>query len=72
MQPAFKVLNQRVLHGKIEAEPGDTVYRCKGYDYGCASDDTRILKIKHISVTKDPEGPYPFFTIPVHDLEPSQ
>lgn len=69
-EDVFKVLTQRVLGGEVKAEPGDTVYRCKGYDYGCASDDARLLGFDHISVTKDPTGAYPFFTIPKRDLEP--
>lgn len=49
--------------------PGDTVYDSKGYDYGCSSDDTRYTGIEHISVTLDIDGGYPFFTIPVVDLQ---
>lgn len=51
-------------------EVGQTVYSCKGYDYGCANDDSRRLNLRHVSVTLDPEGDYPFFTIPAEDLEP--
>lgn len=48
---------------------GQIVYTCKSYDYGCANDDTKFTGIKHISVTLDPEGKYPFFTIPENDLK---
>jgi hypothetical protein len=49
-------------------EVGAVVYRCKGWDYGCANDDTRHTGIEHTSVTLDPAGGYPFFTIPKADL----
>lgn len=65
----------RVVRGDRAASPvevGATVYRCKGWDYGCANDDTRRLGITHISVTLDPGGDYPFFTIPVEDLRDSR
>jgi len=42
---------------------GTIVYDPKGYDYGLAGDDTRITGIEHVSVTLDPEGGYPTFTI---------
>ena len=64
----YKVLHDRVLRGSKEASAGDIVYDCMGHDYGCASDDTRILGYEHMSVTKDPKGGYPFFTIPVSHL----
>lgn len=47
----------------------DTVYQCKGYDYGTANDDTRLTGIHHVSVTLKEDGDYPFFTIPSEDLE---
>lgn len=37
--------------------------------YGCASDDTRITGIEHMSVCANESG-QPFFTIPRDDLEP--
>lgn len=49
---------------------GATVYRCASYDYGCANDDTRMTGVQHVSVTLDPTGAYPFFTIPTEDLSP--
>ena len=52
-----------------DVKVGDLVHSCKGYDYGCSSDDTRITGIEHISVTLDENGDYPFFTIPDEDLE---
>lgn len=52
-----------------EAKVGTVVFRCKGHDYGCASDDTRMTGIEHISVTFHADGSYPFFTVPLSDLK---
>lgn len=62
----------RVLDNSLAAQPvavGTIVYECHGHDYGCANDDTMIRGFPHVSVTLDPQGGYPFFTIPEHDLE---
>ena len=48
---------------------GTIVYSPKGYDYGLASDDSRITGIEHISVTLSPEGEYPTFTVQKCSLE---
>lgn len=60
-----------IVDSEIEprAVAGMIVYRCKGWDYGMANDDTRLTGIEHISVTLDAGGGYPFFTIPKRDLE---
>ena len=63
-QQKFKMKADRVLRGLTYAKAGDLVY-----SYGCASDDTRILGYPHISVTVNSDGAYPFFTVPVRDLE---
>lgn len=51
------------------AHAGDMVYDCKMCDYGSASTDSVMFKEPYISVTLDPEGDYPFFTVPVRQLE---
>jgi hypothetical protein len=51
-----------------ELKEGDTVFYCTGPDYGCATDDTVMTSIHHVSVTRDPTGAYPFFTIPREDI----
>ena len=48
---------------------GDIVFKCVKFDYGCASDDTRSTGTPYVSVTADPQGDYPFFTIPLEDLK---
>jgi hypothetical protein len=64
---AFKLLKDSE-YGHVPA--GTIVYRCTRYDYGGASDDTRLTGIEHVSMTLDPTGDYPFFTVPAPDLEP--
>lgn len=66
---AWRLRADRVIRGEVCGKAGDVVYALKGYDYGCASDDTRILGVAHTSVTLDPAGDYPFFTVPVGDME---
>jgi hypothetical protein len=59
------------LKAPAHEHPAGTIcYRCQKYDYGCANDDTRMLGRKHVSMTLDPEGDYPFFTAAEDDLEP--
>ena len=65
----FKVTVDREIRGTLYAKAGDIVYDCLSYNYGCASDDTRIFGIKHVSVTKNENGRHLFFTIPVSHLE---
>lgn len=52
-----------------DAKKGDLVFKCAGFDYGCASEDSRHFGIEHISVTYHADGSYPFFTVPVTMLE---
>jgi hypothetical protein len=51
---------------------GTIVYGLMMHDYGLASDDTRITGVEHVSVTLDPAGGYPSFTIVKSDLEKVQ
>ena len=63
----FRILRADRDASKVEV--GTLAYSCNGYDYGCANDDSRMTGIEHRSVTLDPTGAYPFFTIPKEDLE---
>jgi len=63
-RPAFRLLADRFEH-----QAGAIVYDAKGYDYGLASDDTRATGKPHVSVTLEPSGDYPTFTVAVADLE---
>lgn len=48
---------------------GTIVFDCANYDYGVASDDTRMTGVEHVSVSEKADGGYPFFTIPKAALE---
>ena len=56
-------------HPKTIVE-GTVVYRCLRSDYGLSFLDSVSDGEPYISVTLDPNGNYPFFTIPVRLLEP--
>lgn len=58
--------------GASGQKSGTICYDIRGWDYGLASDDTRMTGIEHISVTEDPNGNSenkPSFTIPRQGLE---
>lgn len=63
-RPAFRLLADRFEH-----KAGAICYDAKSYDYGLASDDTRATGQPHVSVTLEPSGDYPTFTVAVADLE---
>lgn len=67
---AFRLLADRAIHGTMYAHKGALVFSISGWDYGCANGDTRHLGVEHVSVTLNPDGDYPFFTIPKRDLLP--
>ena len=55
---------------RFDHPAGTVVYQAKFYDYGLASDDERCTGMPHRSVTLNPDGRYPFFTVPTrHVLE---
>lgn len=62
-QPAFKLLRAR-----FEVPEGATIYKATGYDYGLASDDARFTGVPHTSMTLNPSGDYPSFTVPNTDF----
>lgn len=62
-------MKYKTLKARFGNPAGTIVYDCTGCDYGCSSDDTRCTGVMHVSVTLDPTGDYPFFTIAYRDLE---
>lgn len=66
MRTRFVMLEDSTLN---ETRKGTIVYSAKGYDYGCASEDTKHTGVEHISVTLKPDGDYPFFTVPLQKLK---
>lgn len=59
----------KLIKARFEHPAGTICYLCRDHDYGCANDDTRTTGVEHWSMTLSPEGKYPFFTVPVTDLE---
>jgi len=63
----FVIVEGGLLHpdspddGMIDV--GTIVYQCAEPDYGTALEDTLWTNRLHVSVTLDPSGGYPFFTI---------
>lgn len=62
------VLTEDHSLGDTTYNRGLTIYRAEKYDYGLASDDTRMTGIEHWSMTLDPAGGYPTFTVPVNKM----
>jgi hypothetical protein len=67
MRGKFRVLKQSKLEKR--AKPGTIVYGCLQCDYGCANQDSRHFKKPYASFTLKEDGGYPFFTMPVSDVE---
>lgn len=67
MLTKYKII--RADRAAIPVEVGDIVYESAKVDYGLANDDTRLTGIPHVSVSLKEDGDYPFFTIPLKDLE---
>jgi len=61
-----------LLKDRFEYKAGQLIYRARGYDYGCASDDEYATGLPHTSMTLEPSGDYPFFTVPNADFEPAK
>lgn len=59
----------KLLQERFEHEAGTVVYNSAQHDYGLSRDDTRATGVEHKSVTIDPNGGYPFFTVPVDHLQ---
>jgi len=68
--PRYIMLKDSTIEPSVKA--GQVVYRCMKYDYGLAADDTALTGVKHISVVLNPDGDYPYFTVPESDLEQVQ
>jgi hypothetical protein len=59
----------KLLVKRFEVEVGTICYIFDGHDFGCAREDSYYTRIPHTSVTLDPKGDYPFFTVPSDHLE---
>ncbi len=67
MTTRYRMLRDSTLEPKAVA--GTIVYAASGYDYGMAAIDAHLTGEPHVSVTLDPGGAYPFFTVPESDVE---
>lgn len=67
MPQTFRMLKDSPIEPKAKA--GTIVYPCVKCDYGCASDDTAVTGVEHMSMTLSKNGDYPFFTVPMPDME---
>lgn len=67
----YRIKDKPVMGSDIgqNQDKGDIVYDLLRHDYGLANDDSRATGILHKSVTLDPTGDYPSFTVPAHNLE---
>lgn len=63
----YRMLKDAINEPKAIA--GTIVYACAKHDYGLSSDDTRMTGVRHISVTLNEDGDYPFFTVPEDSVE---
>lgn len=63
----YKMLRHSTI--QHEAVAGTIVYSCIKHDYGLANDDSSMTGKEHKSVTLDRNGDYPYFTVPVADIE---
>lgn len=62
------IINRIERCADAAVKPVERVYEFTAHDYGCSNDDTRIRGIPHITLTRNPSGGYPFFTIPLEDV----
>ena len=65
-KPKIKMKLKRESFGK---PAGTEVFKCQKYDYGLARDDTNMTGVDHISVSLNPDGDYPSFSVPEADIE---
>lgn len=66
---AFRLLRDQP--GEADALTGAIVYECLKDDFGAANQDSRRTGARHLAVTFDPAGGYPFFTVRKSDLAPN-
>lgn len=68
MRTKYKLLKDSQIH--LAAKAGDTVYEFLGHDFGCVRDDMLCGGLTTKAVTLSLDENFPFFTVPVEDLEP--
>jgi hypothetical protein len=63
----YCVLKQSKVNKQVT--PGTIVYAFVGHDYNCAREDSRYHKEAWAAFTLEDSGSYPFFTMPVADVQ---
>lgn len=51
---------------------GTTLYRCKGYHYGCKEDDEWAFGEECLNLTAEADGSYPFVIVPASKVADAQ
>lgn len=70
MQPIkYRIKHEPLIGNFNEMKQGDIVYGAVKHDYGLANEDSHTTGVLHKSVTIEPNGDYPYFTVPAHLLE---
>jgi hypothetical protein len=59
----------QLKNNRLGFKKGTKVYPCKVYDFGLAAWDSLNSDEDFISVSTQPSGDYPVFTISIDDLE---
>ena len=59
----------KLLIDRFGNKAGTIVYEQLLHDYGLTNDDTHATGKEHISVTVNPDGSYPGFTVPLEQLQ---
>jgi len=63
----YRVLKQSIVEKR--ATPGTIIYAFISHDYGIPRLDTRHHKEPWAAFTFNEDGDYPFFTMPIKDVE---
>lgn len=66
----YRILTDSVT--SLRARKDTVVYELLHHDWGAAESDTMETLMKHVAVTLDATGDYPFFTVPELYLEEVQ
>ena len=64
-----KNLMYRLKNRRLGFPEGTLVYSCKVYDFNLAEEDTQESGLYHLSVSTNPGGGYPVFTVQPNELD---
>jgi hypothetical protein len=69
MATQYKPTQDRLKADRFEHPAGTICYLLQGWDHGLSSNDERKTGVKHMTMTLDPNGGPPGFTVPWKDLQ---